>query len=73
MKLKSFWVVLRLAGRSTSIYSTHKIHDSLEEAKKEAERLCAKEKSDFAILEALEYVEYPRPDFTWKPFLKEEK
>jgi len=63
--VKKFWMVIRI-NPETSVAS--KRHNSPEEAKAEAERLLNKEKTDFAILETTEYVEYPKPKFDWKKF-----
>lgn len=59
---KKFWMVLRANGSSTSSIR----HETLDEAKKEAARLCTKEKQEFYVLEAVEFVEIPLPDVDWQ-------
>ena len=55
-------MILRANGNSTSSVR----HETIEGAKKEAARLCVKEKTEFYVLEAIEFVEIPMPDVEWQ-------
>lgn len=65
--MKKFWMIIRASGETTST----KRHESLEDAKKEAERLCVKEKAEFITLEATSIVGLPRPPLNWTEIEKE--
>ena len=59
---EKFWMVIREKDGC----ATARRHVTLGEAKVEAERLCAKERAAFFILEAIEKLEPERPPMVWR-------
>ena len=64
--MKKFWMLILLNPNPSFNATPTKRHHKYEEAKKEAERLCEKDRKDFGILELTEYVKYPKISFKWK-------
>ena len=60
---KTFYMVIRGLNEN---HATMKRHETYEEAKAEATRLCLKEYGQFFILKAIEYVEYPIANLKWQ-------
>jgi len=59
--MKKFWMVVRAIQGSCP----QRRHETLQDAKLEAERLCQKENHFFVILEATEWVGRPKQPLEW--------